>query len=105
MRIVRIMSIVMLAGLLGLVGAEAQVPPAFTYQGVLQDNHGNPVPDGDYTVRFKLYPAATGGTALWTESQTVACEDGRGRRLGHRRRRHLPRTGPGGHRQHAVDRR
>jgi hypothetical protein len=39
-------------------------------QGTLKQNNGQAVDDGNYALTFKLYTAPTGGTALWTETQT-----------------------------------
>ncbi|MBK7939623.1 MAG: hypothetical protein IPJ82_22185 [Lewinellaceae bacterium] len=39
-------------------------------QGILKKANGNAVDDGTYSITFKLYDMATGGTALWTETQT-----------------------------------
>ena len=50
--------------------------PLFSHQGRLLDNAGNPVADGSYTVQYRLYAAATGGTAVYTDTQSVAVEDG-----------------------------
>lgn len=44
-------------------------------QGKLTDNSGNPL-TGNQTVTFRLYTASTGGSAIWTESQTVALSTG-----------------------------
>lgn len=38
-------------------------------QGVLRDQTGLAVPDGNYTLVFAIYSAATGGTSLWSETQ------------------------------------
>ena len=51
--------------------AEAQIAPdLITFQGVLNDDSGDPVPDGSYTMTFKLYTAASGGSPVWTEIRT-----------------------------------
>jgi hypothetical protein len=39
-------------------------------QGNLKKSNGLSVDDGIYSLSFKLYTAPTGGTALWTETQT-----------------------------------
>ncbi len=57
-------------------GAPAQVPQTLSYQGVLRDSGGPPVPDDDYLITFKIYDIASGGTALWTEPQTLPVSDG-----------------------------
>jgi len=57
--------------------ASVSVPSMMNYQGVLSDPAmGDPVPDGDYEITFALYDVASGGTALWTETQTVTVENG-----------------------------
>ena len=45
----------------------AVVPQMINYQGTLTDKVGAPLADGNYTIEFKMYDVATGGTALWTE--------------------------------------
>ena len=45
-------------------------PAMMTYQGRLTRFNGAPAPDGSYAMIFSIYPAATGGSATWT--QTVA---------------------------------
>ena len=55
----------------------ATVPQLMNYQGVLTDPvTGELVPDGDYEMTFSLYDVATGGTSLWSETQTVTVADG-----------------------------
>ncbi|MBN2761574.1 MAG: putative metal-binding motif-containing protein [Bacteroidales bacterium] len=50
----------------------AQIPQLINYQARLTAvATGLPVEDGDYTVTFSIYNAATGGIALWTETQTI----------------------------------
>jgi hypothetical protein len=50
--------------------ATVTVPQLINYQGRLTDAAGNPL-TGTYNMTFCLYEAATGGTALWTETQAV----------------------------------
>ncbi|MBI3195313.1 MAG: hypothetical protein HYZ34_12735 [Ignavibacteriae bacterium] len=38
-------------------------------QGVLRDPGGRSVEDAQYSIMFKIYDVATGGSALWTETQ------------------------------------
>ena len=38
-------------------------------QGTLKKDNGRSVEDGNYPMTFKLYTSATGGTAIWTETQ------------------------------------
>jgi hypothetical protein len=54
----------------------AGVPQMMNVQGLLTDSDRVPVPDGPHTVVFSLYNIESGGSALWTESRTVATTDG-----------------------------
>ena len=51
--------------------ALAQAPQTLSYQGVLKNDDGTPVPDGNYDLTFHIYDTASGGTALWTEAQAI----------------------------------
>ena len=55
---------------------QADVAEIMSYQGVLRDGSGSPVPDGSYGVTFRIYDVETGGTALWTEVQTLTATGG-----------------------------
>lgn len=50
--------------------------PTFSHQGRLLGADGNPVADGNYTVDYRIFNEPSGGTAAYTESQSVAVEDG-----------------------------
>ena len=56
--------------------AAAQVPHVLSYQGVLRDAAGTPVPDATYSVAFAIYDVPTGGTELWSETQALPTVDG-----------------------------
>ena len=56
--------------LLGAGMVSAQIPQLIRYQGTLVDANNVPL-EGTYTLTFRLYEATTGGTALWTETQTA----------------------------------
>ena len=58
------------------VSAAADIPAIMSYQGVLRDGSGDPVPDGSYNVTFRLYDVETGGTALWSEGQPLTATGG-----------------------------
>jgi hypothetical protein len=62
---------VVLPALLVTAAALAQVPQTLSYQGVLTNDGGTAVPDGDYGITFHIYDVAEGGTALWTEAKVV----------------------------------
>jgi len=53
----------------------AQVPQLINYQGMLTDANDNPL-SGSYSIQFKIYNSASGGSALWTELQTVSVVEG-----------------------------
>ena len=57
-------------------GADAGAPSLFNYQGLLLDDQGRPVADDNYDITFAIYDVPAGGTALWSELQAVAVEDG-----------------------------
>ena len=47
------------------------IPQTISYQGVLKDASGVVVPNGDYSLTFKLYDLPSGGSALWNETKTI----------------------------------
>ncbi len=51
------------------------VPGMINYQGKLTDSDSYPL-DGTYQVQFHIYDAATGGSELWSETQSVTVTDG-----------------------------
>lgn len=58
------------------VAGPAQVPKKLNYQGYLIDSSGNPV-NGSKSMTFSIYNVATGGSPLWTETQTVQVNNGK----------------------------
>ncbi len=60
-----------------LVGSwgSAQVPQLINYQGYLADGDGNPV-NGTRSIEFRMYNTASGGTAIWSETQSVTVLEG-----------------------------
>jgi hypothetical protein len=44
----------------------AEIPRIINYQGLLTDTAGNPVPDGEHTIRFRIWSDSSGGTVRWT---------------------------------------
>ncbi|MBN2466480.1 hypothetical protein JXD38_12745 [candidate division WOR-3 bacterium] len=52
------------------------IPHILSYQGRLTDTLGQPVPDGSYTLWFRLYTEPSGGGPFWTESQGVNVRGG-----------------------------
>jgi hypothetical protein len=56
--------------------AGANLTPRFSHQGRLLDSDGSPVADGNYNMQYRLYHTSSGGTAVFTDTRTVAVEDG-----------------------------
>ena len=46
------------------------------FQGKLVDNNGLNVADNTYSVVFSLYSVSSGGTAIWTETDSVTTKAG-----------------------------
>jgi hypothetical protein len=64
------------AMLLSVAGVAHAVPNFLQYQGRLTDAAGNPQ-NGNFSIQFAVYSVATGGSALWTETQAnVAVANG-----------------------------
>jgi len=59
-----------------LTAAFAQTPRTLSYQSVLTDATGNPKPDGQYNIVFRLYLNEIGGIAQWTESKFITASKG-----------------------------
>ncbi len=56
--------------------ASAADYPHISFQGLLTDAAGDPLPDGTYTVTFTIYDAKVGGTNIWSEIELVTTENG-----------------------------
>ena len=55
----------------------AEIPKYISYQGKVTDSGGTPVPNGNYTMRFRIYNAPSGGALRWDSgNRTVALNDG-----------------------------
>ena len=64
-----------LAFLVSIAGAE--IPRVISYQGRISDGEGNPVADGTYNMRFRLFDAETGGNLEWDSGlQSIALDGG-----------------------------
>ncbi|UCF05527.1 MAG: hypothetical protein JSV33_00380 [bacterium] len=70
-----IITVACLAACLALV-ANAQIPKTLNYQGVLTDEAGVAVPDGEYYITFSIYNQESGGSPIWSEDDTVQVTDG-----------------------------
>lgn len=56
--------------------AWADVPKLINFQSLLTTSAGDTVANGNYTITFRIYNVSSGGSPLWTESQTVATSGG-----------------------------
>ena len=74
-RIRRTAGAALIVAALSTGSALAAVPQFLTEQGQLVDQNGVPVP-GSISITFAIYGAPTGGTALWSEGQSVTLDDG-----------------------------
>jgi hypothetical protein len=62
--------------LVAVGSAAATVPATMSYQGLLKDSSGLIIPDGTYSLTFRLYGQASGGAPLWNETQSLPVRDG-----------------------------
>jgi hypothetical protein len=58
-----------------MMALAATVAPALIYQGKLTDAGGTPI-SGTYSVTFRIYDVAAGGTALSTDTHSVTATEG-----------------------------
>lgn len=56
------------------IGIQAEVPTTMNYQGLLTNSSGEPVPDGQYNVTFKIYDQTE--SVIWQETQVVSTSGG-----------------------------
>ena len=70
------LSVLFVALICSMQTVRGQIPQTLSYQGVLTDANGTLVPDGKYTLTFKLFDAAAGGMAIWSENQEVFIQNG-----------------------------
>jgi len=56
--------------------AHAQIPKSINYQGVLTDGTEVVVPDGSYQLDLRLYTVASGGSPVWSCTETVTVSKG-----------------------------
>jgi hypothetical protein len=56
--------------------ALAEIPQVIGYQGKVTDNSGNPVADGSWPMRFRLYDSQSGGSLLWDSGTHATATSG-----------------------------
>ncbi len=72
----RVLALILPLLLLLQLTAYAEIPKTLSYQGVLTDSSGVPLPDGEYDMFFSLFEAETGGLSIWDEPLTVQLING-----------------------------
>ena len=72
----RVLFSVVAVVLLICVYSYADVPKMINFQGRLTDASGKFVSDGNYSLTFKIYSDSSGGSAKWSEAQSVAVSKG-----------------------------
>jgi len=71
----RLPAVVFLALFFAVSASVADVPRTIHFQGVLTDSEESPLV-GTHTVTFRIYDVESGGSALWSETIDVSCDDG-----------------------------
>lgn len=66
----------MLLLIIGSKAVNAQIPQYITFQGVLTEADGNPKPDGNYSIDFKIYDQPSGGTSKYSQNESVSIKRG-----------------------------
>ncbi len=54
-----------------VTASDAEIPQVISCQGKVTDLSGTPVGDGDYSMTFTIYDAASGGTSLWSSGSVT----------------------------------
>jgi hypothetical protein len=68
--------VVVVVGLLVCSLAYADIHRLINFQGRLTDASGKFVPDGNYSLTFRIYTDSIGGSAKWSEAQSVTVSKG-----------------------------
>jgi hypothetical protein len=55
---------------------ESQIDRRISYQGLLTQSNGQPLPDGPYELVFRLYDSLSSGRLLWEETQQTVVTKG-----------------------------
>ncbi len=75
LRTLVIKKIVMIAILMLCALANASVPSTINYQGYLTDSAGEPI-NQTQTITFRIYSQANGGIELWSDTKSLAIDQG-----------------------------
>jgi len=58
------------------LASKSEVPSTMNFQCRITDSAGDPVPDGNYSMTFRIYDDSLSGDALWSEGRLVSVGDG-----------------------------
>ena len=72
----RVLLLAVMVGVLVCILAYADIPKVINFQGRLTDATGKFVPDGNYSLTFRIYVDSTGGAVKWSEGQLVSVSKG-----------------------------
>jgi hypothetical protein len=64
------MKFTLISLIIALSALTAEIPSMINYQGILTNDNGTVVNDGNYNLSFSIYDAASGGSALWSETHS-----------------------------------
>src|SRR5690242_14212559 len=64
------------AALSAPLASRVTVPNEVGLEGFLTDGSGQPMADDDYDLTFSVYSVAIGGSAIYSETQTISTVDG-----------------------------
>lgn len=67
----KLIPLVFIIGIFFMFETSAQQAKKISLQGFLKDANGKAVADGQQNITFKLYTQEAGGTAEWTEDQSI----------------------------------
>jgi microcystin-dependent protein len=67
--VIRINVVLIICFLVSVISLQAQEIPV-SVQGFVRNADGSVFTTGNYSIKFRIYTSASGGTAIWTEEQT-----------------------------------
>lgn len=71
-----LLAVSMIVLLVSVAEGASSVPRLINYQAVVRDGGGVVVPDGTYDFTFNIYTVSSGGSAIWTEDQSLDVNHG-----------------------------
>jgi hypothetical protein len=59
-----------------LLQLSSQVPQELSFQSLMKNADGTSLSDGEYSFTFRIYNSESGGSAIWSETQTLQATNG-----------------------------